>query len=232
MEIKEIQKKLYDKLKGSGWDHKLKMFLLSKEFENILTELYKKSTSGDKFTPTLKQLFRAFEVCKYENLKVVMLSGNPYAMEGVSDGLAFSCSNPKKEEGTLRLIFKEIENTVAKDGTVWNPDLTRWSEQGILLLNTSMTTNIIGDSNHFELWQPFYTYLFDMLNSYNSGIIYVFMGKQAKSLHKQIVSNNYKFFITHPASAAYFKNGTWDSNDLFNGINNILYKNYGEKIKW
>ena len=142
MKIKEIQSKLYEKLKPSGWGDKLKLFLLSKDFEQILTHLYNESQDGRKFTPVLKDLFRAFEECPYNNLKIVIIGQDPYPQAGVADGISFSCSHTGKVQPSLRYIFKEIEETVYPDGMTWDPDLKRWSNQGILMLNTAMTCEI------------------------------------------------------------------------------------------
>jgi len=71
--LKEVQLKLYEQLKPSGWADKLKMFILSDEFYTILDTLLKQSMEGKKFTPTIKHLFRAFEECPYDKLRVIFV---------------------------------------------------------------------------------------------------------------------------------------------------------------
>jgi uracil-DNA glycosylase len=232
MKIKEIQSKLYEKLKPSGWGDKLKLFLLSKDFEQILTHLYNESQDGRKFTPVLKDLFRAFEECPYNNLKIVIIGQDPYPQAGVADGISFSCSHTGKVQPSLRYIFKEIEETVYPDGMTWDPDLKRWSNQGILMLNTAMTCEIGNIGSHIQLWEPFTSYLLDVLDTSNTGLVYVYLGNKAKAWNKSTGSINYKFFIPHPASAAYRKGSKWETGDVFNKINNIMHKNYGERIVW
>lgn len=232
MTIKEIQSKLYEKLKPSGWGDKLKLFLLSKDFEQILTHLYNESQDGRKFTPVLKDLFRAFEECPYNDLKIVIIGQDPYPQAGVADGISFSCSHTGKVQPSLRYIFKEIEETVYPDGMTWDPDLKRWSNQGILMLNTAMTCEIGNIGSHIKLWEPFTSYLLDVLDNNYTGLVYVYLGNKAKAWSKSTGSINYKFFIPHPASAAYRKGNKWETGDVFNKINNIMHKNYGEKIVW
>ena len=232
MTIKEIQTKLYEKLQPSGWGDRLKMFLLSKDFENILTHLYNESQDGRKFTPVLKDLFRAFEECPYDQLKVVIIGQDPYPQAGVADGISFSCSHTGKVQPSLRYIFKEIESTVYPDGMTWDPDLKRWSNQGILMLNTAMTCEIGNIGSHIKLWEPFTEYLFDVLDNGYTGLVYVFLGNKAKAWNNSIGSMNYKFFIPHPASAAYRKGSKWETGDVFNKINKIIEKNYGQGITW
>jgi len=232
MTLKDIQTKLYERLKASGWGPKLKMFLLSAEFYSILEELHSQSQEGKRFTPIIKDMFRAFEECPETEFKVVIVGQDPYPQAGVADGISFSCSKTGKVQPSLRYIFKEIEDTVYPEGMTWDPDLKRWSNQGVLMLNTAMTCEISNIGSHIDLWKPFIEYLLTYLSDNYTGVVYVFLGNKAKEWHKYINKDNYKFFTTHPASAAYRKGSHWDSGNLFNQINVVLDKMYGEKITW
>ncbi len=77
-EIDEIKQKLFDKLEPNGWGRVFKSFIFSSEFTEILSKLYQLSIADKRFTPTLKQLFRAFEECPYDDLKVVFIGQDPY----------------------------------------------------------------------------------------------------------------------------------------------------------
>ena len=232
VDLAEVQLKLYEKLKPSGWGDKLKGFLLSDDFKSILTVLLKESKEGDRFTPVIKNLFRAFEECPYNELKIVMLGQDPYPKQNTADGISFSCSNGDIP-ASLRYIFREIEDTVYPDGGyVWDPDLKRWSNQGILMLNTALTTTVNQTGRHYALWQPFIAYVLDILAFQNSGLIYAFIGKIAQKWQTSVASNNYKLLATHPASASYAGDEKWDSDDLFNKINDICYKQFKTKVVW
>lgn len=232
MTLQEIQLKIYDKLKPSGWADKLKTFILSAEFGVILQTLYNDVQAGRRFTPILKHLFRAFEECPYDKLKVVVVGQDPYPQINVADGIAFSCSEGKVPP-SLRFIFGDIERTIYPEGHTLDPDLTRWANQGVLMLNTALTCELNKIGSHVELWKPFMRYLFDTLNSYNTGIIYLFLGEKAKEWHTMINGkNNYKMFASHPASAAYRKDKSWSSAGAFRQINVILKKNNGDEIIW
>jgi uracil-DNA glycosylase len=232
MTLKEIQQKLYENLKESGWGDKLKMFIMSQQFYEILETLYNESQAGNKFTPVIKDLFKAFQECPYDQLKVVVIGQDPYPQAGVADGISFSCSYTGKLQPSLRYIFKEIESTVYPEGYDGDVDLKRWSNQGVLMLNTALTCQIGKIGSHIELWKPFIVYLMDVLAHNNSGIAYVFLGNKAKEWHTHIPNLNYKFFTTHPASAAYKKDSRWDSGDLFNNINKVLVGSGNTEIKW
>ena len=73
VDIKDVQKKLYEKLKPSGWDLILRSFVMGDEFEHILNRLLKESSDGKHFTPRVKQLFRCFEECPYKDLRVIVI---------------------------------------------------------------------------------------------------------------------------------------------------------------
>jgi uracil-DNA glycosylase len=231
-EIDEIKQKMFDKLEPSGWDKVFKSFIFSSEFTDILSKLYELSVADKRFTPTLKQLFRAFEECPYDDLKVVFIGQDPYPQIGVADGISFSCGNTNKVQPSLRYIFGEIERTVYQEFPSYqDPDLTRWSKQGILMLNTALTVEVGKIGSHYDIWKPFTAYMLDYLNNHNKELIYVYMGKKAEEWSVLTGDNNYKFSVKHPASAAY--NGSkWDSNDIFNKISKLVEENNGQKIIW
>ena len=112
-------------------------------------------------------------------------------------------------------------------------DLSHLSRQGILLLNTALTTQVKRIGAHVELWKPFTNYLLDTLSAYDTGLIYIFMGKKAQEFSYLIDSDlNYKLECSHPASAAYSGQKTWDSNGVFTETNRILEKNHNITINW
>jgi len=231
-DLKEIRTKIYESLRKSGWADKLKSHLLSEEFIETLEYLLKESLEGRRFTPKVQQMFRAFVECPYKDLKVVVIGQDPYPQPGVADGISFSCSNDGKVQASLRYMFKEIEDTVYPEGYEWNPDLKRWANQGILMLNTALTCEIGNIGSHYKTWDPFTKFLLDVLNNSNNGLIYAFLGNKSGEWAKHVSEEHYKLFATHPASAAYKKQQVWDSNDLFNRVNHILEGNNGEKIVW
>jgi len=230
--ILDVQKKVYDKLKPCGWGDKLKTFIMSDDFKSILDKLLSEARQGKRFTPVIKNVFRAFEECPYDSVRVVIIGQDPYPYPNVADGIAFSCSLTGKAEASLRYMLKEVEQTVYKQGYDKNPDLTRWSNQGILMLNSAFTTTIGKVGQHYELWQPFLAFLFDILCFQKPNLIYVFMGKKAQEWSDSIPDNNYKLFTTHPASAAHRDAEIWDSGDVFNKVNDLLIKNNQDKIIW
>jgi uracil-DNA glycosylase len=232
IDIEQIKQKLYEKLEPSGWGRVLKMFIFSSDFDNILLQLAKQARDGKRFTPTLKQMFRAFEECPYSDLKVVIVGQDPYPQFGVADGIAFSCSNTGEEQPSLKYMLKAVNDTVYQNRESTEVDLKRWSNQGVLLLNTALSTNIGKVGQHYMLWRPFLAYLFDFLTWNNNGLVYIYMGKKALEWQGTVNDNNYKLTCSHPASAAYNQAESWDCNDVFNKTSKILKENYNFDIVW
>jgi len=230
--LSDVKDKIFAKLKKSGWDIPLKDFIYSEDFNKIIEYLYKDSINGKKFTPQLKDIFKAFEECPYKDLKVVFLGQDPFPGKDIADGIAFSCSYTKEAQPTLQALLDEVNKTVNEGFNIsTNPDLTRWANQGVLLINTALTTTTYKVGQHYIIWQPFMAYLFDVLTWYNPGTIYVYFGKKASEWKNAVNDNNYKFELMHPATS-YYREEPWDCKDVFNKINEILLANNNQQIEW
>ena len=231
--IEEIKNKLLNNLELSGWKKILKSFIESSDFDKIISQLVKLTNDGKRFTPPLKDIFKAFEECPYDELKVIIVSQDPYPSFGIADGIAFSCSKTNDLQPNLKFILDEVNKTVYDNQVISKDlDLKRWSNQGILMLNTAFTTTVGKSGQHYNIWKPFIAYLFDHLTWYNNRLVYLYLGKIAKEWSDCVNDNNYKFFLTHPATAAYNSDLNWDSKNVFNEINTIIKNNYNKNLIW
>ena len=231
MEIEKIQEKFIDKLKPSGWyETDIWNLINSPQLRRPIETLMSEVSDGKKFTPKFKDLFKAYELCKYNDLKVVIVGQDPYPQEGVADGIAFSCSKTNKEQPSLRYIFDELQRQYP-DATR-DCDLSRWAKQGVLMLNTALTCEVDNIGAHVNIWKDFTKAMIcHILNDHHNNVEFVFMGAKAKPFAKLISNDHNKHFVAHPAAAAY-RGGKWDSNNLFKKINENLINNGYEPIKW
>lgn len=233
LDIEEIKEKLYAKLEPSGWARVLRSFIFSTEFENIVKTLAKQSRDGKRFTPPIKHWFRAFEECPYNDLKVIIVGQDPYPGFGHADGIAFSLSQTEDMQPSLQYMLNAINKTVYDGANIsQNKDLKRWSNQGVLLLNTALTTVVGRPGQHAIIWRPFIAYLFDYLTWNNNGLVYIYLGKQAQQWMDCVNDNNYKFSATHPVYASYQGYNEWESHNIFKETAVILKKNYNFDIEW
>lgn len=240
LDAADIADKMYKMLKSSdsGWHNLLKGFLVSEDFVTIIKTLEDLVNDEKRFTPPLRMVFRAFTECPLDKLKVVIVGQDPYPQLGVADGIAFSCGNTGKPEASLRYIHRALAKTVyntdeTKDLSV---DLADWSRQGVLMLNTSLTTEVGKIGKHFAIWDPFVKYLIDMLNSKSIAdkkpIVWAFLGKKAQELEELLDDSQIILKASHPASAAYAREKMWDCNDIFNNVNSKLEELGSTKILW
>jgi len=223
-----------------GWWQKLSPFLLSDQFTVIGQRLMREKSMGIEVTPKFDDMFRAFKECPYKDLKVVFMGLDPYPSKGIADGLSFSSKyTPYDEPISLRYIFDAMEKDayggfgIGFNQEYRNTDLTRWANQGVLLINTALSTQIGKTGTHLELWQPFIRNLMIQLASFNTGIIYVFFGAVAKQWSVAIPKEqNYIYSVVHPVYSNYQNLKEWDCEDIFSKINKILESNNKTKILW
>lgn len=229
--IEEIKLKFIDILSESEWSYQLKGFLYSQEFTKILESLYDLKSEDKRFTPPLKTVFKAFQDCKFDDVKVVILGQDPYPQLGVANGVAFCCELTGKVQPSLKYILGAVNRTVYGVDSVedLNPSLRHWTEQGVLLLNTSLTCEIGKPASHYHIWSDFITYVIDILNTKKEKIVFLLLGKRAQEF-EDLIDEEKHFIVkaSHPASAAYAHQRMWDCSDCFNACNELLT----EKIKW
>lgn len=220
----ETVQKLHEVFRKSGWFDPLKTFLLSDDFYKIVEQLYINVEDGLRFTPTLKQVFRAFELCPYDKLKVVIVGEYPYKELGKADGLAFS-GKSTSNRNILKAVSKTVYgNSPPKSSTI--PDLSRWAQQGVLLLNTSLTTGIAKHNNHARIWQPFISFLMDIILMYKPDAVWIFMNDQVRDTEGWLMDENTSVLSGDDVS------DTFDCNDLFNKTNKILSEKNILPVVW
>jgi|TARA_R110000787_G_scaffold5178_2_gene19033 uracil-DNA glycosylase len=227
--INLIKKKLMSDFEVSGWSNILNPFLESKAFDSITNKLSDLISQDRRFTPKFKNAFAPFIETSLSNLKVVIVNQDPYPKYGIADGLAFSCSNAGIEESALKYIFDYIEKQ-STNAYKRDTDLKRWANQGVLLINTSLTCELNKIGTHQGIWKVFIEYLFEMINRMDKKIIFVLMGRKVE--HWQLRLPKQKIFkCPHPASAAYGK-GEWEADNIFKKINDELNMQIKTCINW
>jgi uracil-DNA glycosylase len=232
--IQNTKEKLIDKLKPSGWADILRVFLNSQDFDTILEKLQQEVFQEKRFTPGLKNVFKAFQECRWDKTEVVIIGQDPYFTIGVADGIAFSCGETRKAQPSLKYMLKGIEKSVPFEyrSSTDDPDLTRWSNQGVLLLNSALTTQIGKPATHYEIWNDFLLNVIDQICAKKENVVFVLLGKQAESFRIFIHNHHDVIIASHPASAAYKKDNDWDGAWVFNKINEYLIANKKNPIVW
>ena len=227
----EFREQIYKKLEPTGWNTALRMFIKSNEFIRLIDRLKDDVVLDKRFTPTFKYVFKAFEECHYKDTRVIILGQDPYPQINVADGLAFSCSRQDKAEKSLQYVHSAIQKTVENAQPSVN-NLQYLADQGVLLLNTALTTQIGKPGTHQEYWKPFMAHLLDYVRMDNPNIVYLLLGKKAEFWEDLIDQPDNVVKASHPASAAYAKQHEWNCNDCFNKVNEILVSQELPEINW
>lgn len=231
IDLGEIPQKIYKILEKSGWSTKLRGFLYSEDFLKILAYLVKTVDEDTRFTPPLNRMLRAFEMCPVGNLKVVMIGHGPSPHLHQAAGYLFG-NETGKPDPVLREILAEVGRTVYPDNRKYkgSPDLTRWSEQGVLLLHSALTTQVERYGTHYQLWEPFIEYVLDVLRR-DKDLVWVLVGGRGARYEDTIDNDEMILKVSNPHASTRIRQ-SWNSGDLFNRINQLLTEKTRLPIVW
>jgi len=229
-----IIEKLILKFKENEYYNLLKGFIYSQDFKDIFQTLGLEVENDKRFTPPLKLVFNAFDKCKYNDLRVIFVGGEPYNEIGIATGMLFDCGDSDRILNPTHYLLKAANSITKIDKrkkVIFNGNLERWASQGVLLLNTPLTTVIDKQGQvHKKIWEAFIAYLFDMLNK--DKYIWVFIGKTGSFYSDLITNFHKKIFITNPITGKYNDCDYWDCHNVFSQINTSLTSNNQKPIKW
>lgn len=206
-----------------------------KEYFNQLVQFVKqeyKENHGNTFPPA-PFIFRAFDACPTSSLKVVILGQDPYPTRGHANGLCFSI-NPDVRPFAKSLIniFKEIEADLNKP-VPDSGDLSRWAEQGVLLLNSILTVKQGQPQSHQgKGWERFTDAVIQKISDEYEGIVFMLWGGYARNKGKNI--DRTKHFVLesgHPSPMS-ANQGLWFGNRHFSKANDYLSKIGKIPINW
>ena len=227
--IKILEKGMYlkEQIEDTGWEDVLYPWIESENFFSVMSKLINFSNENKKFGPKLKDWFKPFIECPYDNVKVIFINIGPYNKLYDADGIPFSCSNTNEEHSLLSYVFDALEGDYP--GYERDVNLTRWCNQGVLMLNLAMTVQLNTTNNHFDLWEPFMTHLLKKINDDKSELVVVLFGNKTHSV-KTLLSRQTIIDVKHPATATY--NDKWEHDDVFNLINKKLITKNKTPVRW
>ncbi|MEE1099452.1 MAG: uracil-DNA glycosylase [Alistipes sp.] len=158
--------------------------LLQEEFDKPyfkeLTDFVREEYTSRLIFPRAKNIFRAFDKCPFDNLKVVIIGQDPYHGEGQANGLCFSVSEGVAFPPSLQNIFKEVQRDV-NSPIPTSGELERWAEQGVLLLNAVLTVRAHEAASHAGRgWERFTDAVVKAIANRKDGIVYMLWGSYAQ----------------------------------------------------
>lgn len=178
--------------------------ILSDEFAqpyfSHLSKLLTQEYSTKKIYPPRAKIFRAFELCPPKDLKIIIIGQDPYHTEGQANGLAFAVNKNNKLPPSLRNIFKEIQSDLGRTPNT-DKDLLHWANQGILLINSTLTVEANKPGSHQNLgWGLFTDAVIKKIATENQNLVFMLWGNHAKK-KSDFINNKQHLILTasHPS---------------------------------
>ncbi|MFR9649624.1 MAG: uracil-DNA glycosylase [Rikenellaceae bacterium] len=202
-----------------------------KEYFAELMEFVKGERSEHTVYPPEAMVFSAFSACLPSDVKVVIIGQDPYHGEGQANGLAFSVGYGIKLPPSLRNILREVITDVG-ESVITSGDLTPWAEQGVLLINTSLTVRRGEAASHSGRgWERFTDSVIEALARHRSGVVYMLWGSHAQRKGAIIdKASNCVLESVHPSPLSAYR-GFFGSKH-FSAANEYLESVGSKKINW
>ncbi len=215
---------------GNDWDNKLELIWNSegfKKFYKLIENEYNKKT----IFPPKDYIFNALKLTSYSNTKVVIVGQDPYHGEGEAHGLSFSVQEGIKIPPSLQNIYKEL-NTDLDIPIHDKGDLTKWGNEGVLMLNAVLTVEKDKPASHRNMgWELLTDYIIKVLNQKEEPGVFILWGNFAKEKTKYITNPNH-YIITSPHPSPFSDRNGFFGSKPFSKTNQFLKSKNLKEIDW
>ncbi len=209
--------------------------LLKDEFEKDyfikLTDFVRNEYKSRTIYPPAKDIFKAFDLCPVENVKVVIIGQDPYHGKGQAHGLCFSVKDGVKIPPSLRNIYKELYDDIGKP-IPETGNIEHWAKQGVLMLNATLTVRAGNAGSHQNKgWETFTDAAIKLISEEKENLVFLLWGAYAQK--KGAVINLEKHYILKSAHPSPFSahNGFF-GNKHFSKTNEFLKSKGLNEINW
>ena len=214
-----------------GWHEVLKDEFEKPYFQSLIGFV---KTEYSQFTcyPAGKNIFAAFDACPWDKVKVIIIGQDPYHGPGQANGLCFSVHHGITHPPSLVNIFKEIETDLnipyPKTG-----DLKSWANQGVLLLNATLSVRAHQAGSHQNKgWETFTDKVIEKISTEKSNLVFLLWGSYAKNKGRYIDKAKHKVLTSGHPSPLSANRGYWFGNRHFSQANTYLASNGIKTIDW
>ena len=185
-----------------------------------------------KIYPPENEVFHAFNLCDFEDVKVVIIGQDPYHGFAQANGLAFSVNDGLKFPPSLRNIFIEVEKDTGEPLPI-SGNLERWAKQGVLLLNDVLTVREKEPGSHQKKgWERFTNAVIEKISSQKEGVVFLLWGNYAIKKGKIIDENKHLVLTSGHPSPMSANQGKWFGNQHFSKTNIYLRERNQKEIHW
>ncbi len=215
---------------ADSWKIRLKSEFSKDYFINLVDFIKDEYTHHTVFPPG-KKIFSAFDHCDFNDLKVVIIGQDPYHGPRQANGLCFSVSDDITKPPSLVNIFKEIKTDIGKDIPV-SGNLERWADQGVLLLNATLTVRANKPGSHQNKgWEIFTDAVIKTISDEKEKIVFLLWGAYAQR-KGEIIDENKHFVLKSAHPSPFAANRGFFGNKHFSKTNDYLLQNGQEPIEW
>ena len=214
-----------------SWKKVLKDEFEKNYFQHIITFLKAEKALGKIIYPPGPLIFNAFKQTPFDKVEVVILGQDPYHNKGQAQGLSFSVPEGIAKPPSLVNIFKELKSDLGIE-IPENGNLTKWAQQGVLLLNASLTVRQNEPGSHAQIgWLQFTDNVIKKISEEKEGIVFLLWGKFAQE--KQSLIDETKHYVLKAAHPSPFSaNNGFLGCKHFSKANELLMKQYKTPIDW
>jgi len=203
-----------------------------KPYFKDLTNFVKEEYSKQQCFPPDNQIFNAFKLCSFDDLKVVIIGQDPYHNFDQANGLCFSVNDDIKHPPSLINIFKEIEQDLNIQYPK-NGNLERWAKQGVLLLNATLTVRAHQAGSHQKNgWEQFTNAVIEQISNNKKDIVFLLWGGFAKNKSKLINKEAHRILTSGHPSPLSANRGYWFKNKHFSKTNFLLEQAELKAVDW
>lgn len=213
-----------------SWKTKLEKEFESPYFKDLIG-FVRNEYINHKVYPPGKEIFAAFDACPFEGLKVVILGQDPYHGAGQANGLCFSVRDGVRMPPSLVNIFKEIQQDLGKPIPL-SGNLERWANQGVLLLNATLTVRESSPGSHQNHgWETFTDAVIRVSSSEKSGVVFLLWGSYAQKKGEIIDRSRHLVLLSaHPSP--FSADRGFFGNKHFSKTNDYLRSKGQKEIDW
>ena len=213
-----------------SWKAVLKDEFEKPYFQGITTFLRKELAAGKTIYPPGPLIFNAFNTTPVDKVKVVILGQDPYIKPGEAMGLSFSVPKGVRVPPSLQNIYKELHEDLACPIPA-HGDLTKWSEQGVFLLNAALTVEQGNSNSHAKIgWHTFTDAVIHKLSEEKEGLVFMLWGNFAKQ--KSALIDPFKHLVLEAAHPSPLAGGAFNGCRHFSKANEFLATQGKTTIDW
>lgn len=213
-----------------SWKQRLQDEFGKPYFSNLI-EFVKSEYQGGTIYPPGKEIFRAFDCCDFDQVKVVIIGQDPYHGEGQANGLCFSVRKGVRMPPSLVNIFKEIQQDLGKPFPE-SGELERWANQGVLLLNATLTVRASTPGSHQNKgWESFTDAVIKKISDEKENVVFLLWGAYAQKKGEIIDRNKHMVLMSaHPSP--FSADRGFFGNKHFSKTNQYLKSKRLKEIEW